>query len=103
GNRLGLVQGEGTGAVLAPLTLDGAVLDLLLDTVEPGSLPTPGTELAPALDTALNLFGEETGKHRALIILSDGEDHGGGLDAETPRLRDAGVVVHAFGIGTPQG
>lgn len=103
GNRVALVQAEGSGVVLAPLTVDGAVLDLLLDTVEPGSLPTPGTELAPALDTALNLFGEETGKHRALVILSDGEDHGGGLDAETQRLRDAGVVVHAFGIGTPQG
>jgi Ca-activated chloride channel family protein len=103
GNRLGLIQAEGEGDVLAPLTLDAAVIDLLLDTVEAGSLPTPGTELAPAFDTALKLFGEQGEKHRVLIVLSDGEDHGGGLDARISRLTDAGVVVHALGIGTPQG
>jgi Ca-activated chloride channel family protein len=103
GNRIGLVQTEGTGTVLAPLTLDGAVVDLLLDTVEPGSLPTPGTELAPGLDEALRLFGEGSEKHRVVILLSDGEDHGGGLEQEIAKLRDGGVVVHAFGIGTPAG
>ena len=103
GNRVGLVQAEGTGVALAPLTLDGGVIDLLLDTIEPGSLPTPGTELAPGLDAAIRLFGEGSEKHRVLVILSDGEDHGGGLEEEAVRLRDEGIAVHAFGIGTPQG
>lgn len=103
GNRIGLVQTEGTGMVLAPLTLDGAVVDVLLDTVEPGSLPTPGTELAPGLEAALRLFGEGSEKHRVLVLLSDGEDHGGGLEEEIARLRESGIVVHAFGIGTPAG
>lgn len=103
GNRLGLVQTEGTGVILAPLTLDGGVFDLLLDTVEPASLPTPGTELAPGVETAIRLFGEGGEKHRVLVVLSDGEDHGGGLEDRIARLKDAGVVVHAFGIGTPQG
>lgn len=103
GNRVGLVQAEGTGVVLAPLTLDGGVLDLLLDTVEPGSLPTPGTELAPGLESALRLFGEGNEKHRALIVLSDGEDHGGGIADRIARLDDSRVVVHALGIGTPDG
>ena len=87
GNRVGLVQAEGTGVVLAPLTLDGGVLDLLLDTVEPGSLPTPGTELAPGLETALRLFGEESEKHRVLVVLSDGEDHGGGVNERIALLK----------------
>jgi Ca-activated chloride channel homolog len=103
GNRVGLVQTEGDGVVLAPLTLDGAVIDLLLDTIDPGSLPTPGTELATGLETALRLFGEGTEKHRVLVMLSDGEDHGGGLDTEVSRLRDEGVTVFGFGIGTPAG
>lgn len=102
-NRIGLVQNEGTGVVLAPLTLDGAVVDLLLDTVEPGSLPTPGTELAPGLDAALRLYGEGSEKHRVMILLSDGEDHGGGMEQAAARLRDGGIVVHAFGVGTPGG
>jgi Ca-activated chloride channel family protein len=103
GDRIGLVQAEGTGVTLAPLTLDGGVIDLLLDTVEPASLPSPGTELAPGLDTAVRLFGEGSEKHRVLVILSDGEDHGGGLEEKIARLREEGVVVHAFGVGTPQG
>jgi Ca-activated chloride channel homolog len=103
GNRVGLVQAEGDGVVLAPLTLDGAVLDLLLDTIDPGSLPTPGTELATGLETALRLFGEGSGKHRALVILSDGEDHGGGLDERAARLQEEGVAVFAFGVGTLAG
>jgi Ca-activated chloride channel family protein len=103
GNRLGLVQTEGSGVVLAPLTLDGAVLDLLLDTIDPGSLPNPGTELASGLETALRLFGEGSGKHRTLVVLSDGEDHGGGVGEITARLKEEGVVVHAFGVGTPDG
>ena len=37
-----------------------------------------------------------------LVLLSDGEDHGGGLEQEIARLRDDGVVVHAFGVGTPE-
>ncbi len=103
GNRVGLVQTEGTGMVLAPLTLDGGVLDLLLDTIEPGSLPNPGTELAPGLETALRLFGEGGEKHRALVVLSDGEDHGGGIEERIALLKENGVVVHALGIGTTEG
>jgi Ca-activated chloride channel family protein len=103
GDRVALVQTEGEGLMLAPLTLDGAVLDLLLDTVEPGSLPRPGTELAAGIDAALRLFGPQRGKHRALVILSDGEDHGGGLEAATAKLKDSGVVVFALGVGTPEG
>jgi Ca-activated chloride channel family protein len=103
GNRVALVQTEGDSLVLAPLTLDGGVIDLLLDAVDAGSLPTPGTELAPGITTALRLFGQGSEKHRVLVLLSDGEDFGGGLDSEIGRLKDEGVVVFAIGAGTPQG
>ncbi len=103
GDRVALVQTEGEALMLAPLTLDGAVLDLLLDTVEAGSLPRPGTELASGLDEALRLFGPQTQRHRALVVLSDGEDHGGGIDSAAAKLKEGGVVVFALGIGTPQG
>jgi Ca-activated chloride channel family protein len=103
GNRVALVQAEGAGMVMAPLTLDGALLDLLLDGIEPASLPQPGTELAPALTTALDLFADTGREHRVMVLLSDGEDHGGHLPGILERLRREGVVVAAFGVGTPQG
>ena len=103
GNRVALVQAEGSGVVLTPLTLDGAVIDLLLDAVEPGSLPQPGTELAPALGTALDLFAETGPEHRVMVLVTDGEDHGGHLDAVVERLRREGVVLVAVGVGTRHG
>lgn len=103
GNRVGLVQAEGDGVMLSPLTLDGAVLDLLLDTIDPGSMPTPGTELASGMDMALRAFGQGTEKHRVLVLLSDGEDWGGGLEDEAAKLKEAGVVAYTLGIGTFNG
>lgn len=103
GHRVALVQAEGDGVVMVPLTADGAVVDLLLDAVLPGSLPTPGTELAPSLRRALALYPEEGDKHRAMVVLSDGEDHGTGLEEMAEELADAGVVVHAVGVGTREG
>lgn len=103
GHRVALVQAEGEGVVMAPLTIDSAVIDLLLDTVAPGTLPTPGTGLAHALDLAVDLFPEESDKHRVVLLLSDGEDHEGGLEEIARTLRESGVVVHALGVGTLQG
>lgn len=103
GNRVALVQAEGDGVVMVPLTADAAVLDLLLDAVQPGSLPTPGTELAPALERALDLFPEAEDKHRVVVLISDGEDHGEGLERVGDRLRQTGTVLHAIGVGTREG
>ena len=103
GNRVAMVQAEGEGVVMAPLTVDSAVIDLLLDTAVPGSLPRPGTGLAHGLDLALELFPEESEKHRVIVLLSDGEDHEGGVTERLDRLEQEGVVVHALGIGTHSG
>ena len=103
GHRVALIQTEGESVVAAPLTVDGAVIDLLLDTVEPGSLPVPGSLLAPALRQALRLFPPGGDKHRVVVLVSDGEDHGGGVEEVVAELAEERVVVHALGVGTPQG
>ncbi|MCZ6507765.1 MAG: VWA domain-containing protein [Acidobacteria bacterium] len=103
GHRVALVQAEGEGIVLAPLTVDSAVIDLLLDTVLPASLPTPGTLLRPALERAVALFPPDNQKHRAIVLLSDGEDHSEKEEAILRLLGEAGAVVYSLGIGSPQG
>ncbi|MGD2115821.1 MAG: VWA domain-containing protein [Acidobacteriota bacterium] len=103
GNRVALIGAEGEGVVLSPLTADAAVVDLILDGLEPGSLPTPGTELGHALDRVTELFPPGSDRHRAAVLLSDGEDHGGGLEPRIEALAEAGVLVHAIGIGTRRG
>jgi Ca-activated chloride channel family protein len=103
GHRMALVQAEGKGLVLSPLTVDTAVIDLLLDTVYPASLPDPGTRLGSALNEALRLFPPEGEKHRVMILVSDGEDHGSNWKESLNRLTDAGVKVHALGVGSRKG
>jgi Ca-activated chloride channel family protein len=103
GHRVALVQAEGEGLVLAPLTVDIAVLDLLLDTIGAGSLPRPGTQLGPAFRESLKLYPPDGEKHRALVLISDGEDHGSEWEQSLQALEDASVVVHTLGIGTTRG
>ena len=103
GNRVALVLAEGERMVLAPLTVDAAVIDLVMDTVFSGSLPSPGTRLAPALRDSLDLFPPESDRHRAVILISDGEDHGGGWEPVLDRLAQEAVVVHSVGVGTVEG
>lgn len=103
GHRVALIQAEAEGVVLAPLTVDSAVIDLLLDTVLPASLPTPGTLLKPALERAVALFPPDGQKHRAIVILSDGEDHSGKEGEVVDLVTEAGAVVFALGVGSPLG
>lgn len=102
-NRVGLVFAAGDGVVMTPLTTDSEAIDLLLETAQPGSMPSPGTHLAAGIDQALKLFPENSKEHRAIIIVSDGEDHEGGLERTLRKLKDADVMVSAIGVGTPQG
>jgi len=103
GNRVALIGAEGNGVILAPLTTDAAVVDLILDGLQPDSLPRPGTELGNALELVPRIFPPGSEHHRAAVLLSDGEDHGGGLGPRLDALADAGVVVHAIGVGTLDG
>jgi Ca-activated chloride channel family protein len=103
GHRLALVQAEGDGVVMVPLTADSAVVDLLLDAVLPGSLPTPGTDLLPSMRRAFELFPKDEDKHKVIVVVSDGENHGRGLEDLADELKDAGVTVHCLGVGTLEG
>ncbi|HVS03883.1 MAG TPA: VWA domain-containing protein [Thermoanaerobaculia bacterium] len=103
GHRVALVQAEGDGEVLAPLTLDLGVIDLLLDSIEPASLPTPGTRLAAGVETALGLLPPDEGSQGVLLVVSDGEDHGSGWEGTLRTVADSGVVVHTLGLGTAEG
>ena len=103
GHRVALVQAEGDGVVMVPLTADTAVVDLLLDAVLPGSLPTPGTDLLPALRRGYALFPEGEDKHKVMVVVSDGENHGQGLEDLVGDLSGEGVTIHAVGVGTLEG
>jgi len=103
GDRVGVVAFAGAAFLQCPLTLDYSAARSLLDLVGPELIPRPGTSLAAAIQAALEAYPPNTAKNRALVLLTDGEDHGGALDAAVKRAAEAGVRIFPIGFGNPSG
>jgi Ca-activated chloride channel family protein len=103
GDRIGLVSFSGTAVVQCPLTLDHGAIELFLDAAGAGMVPEPGTSLASAIETATSAFIEKERKYKVLILFTDGEDLEGQVDKAIRKAREAGVIIYAVGVGTPQG
>ena len=103
GSRFALVALEGEAYPLVPLTLDADAVGLFLETMEPGIVPTPGTSLGAGLAKALEMFVDKSRNNKVIVLASDGEDLEGEVDAAVRKAREAGVVVHTIGVGTPAG
>jgi Ca-activated chloride channel family protein len=103
GDRVGLVAFAGTAFLQCPLTLDYGAFAESLNAVEVGLIPKGGTALAPALESALAAFEGSEGKHQAIVLITDGEDNGGGVEEVTKKVAGRGIRVFTVGIGTPDG
>lgn len=108
GDRVALVTFAGKPAIACPLTLDHEAVRLFLDAVDVESVSVPGTALAAGIEQGIRALGPPAAegtvaKGRALIVISDGEDHEGGVDEAIAAIRQAGVAVYAIGCGTDQG
>lgn len=103
GDRIGLVAFSGQSFVLCPLTLDYGAAKLFLDSIDTGLIPTQGTAIAQAVRTSIEAFGSEEQKYKALVLITDGEDHAGDAVEAAREAAEAGVRIFAVGIGTPEG
>jgi Ca-activated chloride channel family protein len=103
GDRFALVAFEGEAYPLVPLTLDADALGLFLETVEPGIVPAPGTSLGTGLAKGLDTFVDKDRRNKAMVLVSDGEDLAGEVEAAVRRAKEAGVVVFTVGVGTEAG
>jgi Ca-activated chloride channel family protein len=103
GDRFALVAFEGEAYPLVPLTLDADALGLFLETVEPGIVPAPGTSLGVGLAKGLDAFVDKERRNKVMVLVSDGEDLEGEVEEAVRRAKEAGVVVHAVGVGTEGG
>lgn len=102
-DHVGLIAFAGRASVLSPMTPDKSFLRLALDGAGPHSVPRGGTKLAEAIDRAVTGFGEPGPSQRALILITDGEDHDSfALDA-AKRAAEAGIKIIAIGFGDEAG
>jgi len=103
GDRVGLVAFAGSAFVQCPLTLDYGAVRQSLDAIDVGIIPKGGTALAEAIDTSLEAFEGREGKHQAIILITDGEDHEGKVNEAAARAAERGVKVYTVGLGTAEG
>ncbi len=103
GNRLGLIIFSGDSYVLCPLTLDAGACALLVEIIQAGSMPRPGTALSGAIEKAIESFETGETEHRAVILITDGEDLEGGIDRAIERARERGVRIYPVGYATEEG
>ena len=104
GDRVGLVAFAGTAFLQCPLTLDYDAFNLFLDTLSPDYLPVGGTDITGALFTALDSFDPKSTSDKAVILITDGENTGGGQPlkaAET--MRDNKIKLFCIGVGSSDG
>ncbi|MGB3801774.1 MAG: VWA domain-containing protein [Lewinella sp.] len=103
GNNIGVELFTCTAVMAAPLTTDYAFVKNVVSTAAPYQISAQGTNLAEAITTAEAAFDEESANHRALIIVSDGEDHAGDAAAAAAQANDAGLLVYTVGVGKTEG
>jgi Ca-activated chloride channel family protein len=103
GDRVGLIPFAGASYLYCPLTADYGAFTMLLDDVHPGIIPRGGTAIARALREAIRSFDNQITADKAIILITDGEDHETPPRAVLEELRDEGIRLFAVGVGTPDG
>lgn len=102
-DRIGLVVFAGKPFMQLPITSDYVSAKSFVDYISPGMIDVQGTDIRSALELAGRSFTSQTDKNRALILISDGENHEGDIKSITEKLASEGVLVSTIGIGTPEG
>ncbi len=102
GDRIGLIIFAGEAYIQFPLTTDYSAANLFLSAVDENSVPQQGTAVAAAINMANRSF-DSLNTEKVIVIISDGEDHEGDLDAAIKDADAKGVKIYTIGLGSPDG
>ena len=103
GDRAGLIAFAGSAHLHCPLTEDYSASRLFLNMMDTELITTQGTDLAVAIQLALDHVEEADEKFKVFVLVSDGEDHQGEAITLAEQARDLGIIIHTLGVGTPAG
>ncbi len=101
GDRYGLIAFAGTAFLECPLTQDRSSFLLFLDDIDTNTIPVGGTNIEAALTTALEAFAAAEGRHRAIILVTDGEEVQGESSSIFTELTRRKIPIYVVGIGDP--
>ena len=102
-DRVGIVVFAGKAYLQMPLTGDHAAAKMYLNAANTESVPTQGTVISDALKSCYGSFNTKEKKYKAVILISDGEDHDEGAIKTAAQMGQDGVLIYTVGIGSPQG
>ncbi len=102
-DRVGLIGFAGTPFLSAPLTIDHAAVRETVEQIDERWMPTGGSDISAAVRLATQALKETGQKNNALVLISDGEENEGELDAIIADAERSGVTIIAIGVGTEDG
>jgi Ca-activated chloride channel family protein len=102
-DRVGLVLFAGSSYLQVPLTIDFTSIKLSMPIIDPANFPSQGTNIGEAVTMAGNTLGLAESKSKAIVIITDGEDHDQEASAAIETARKNGIKVFAIGVGEEKG
>jgi Ca-activated chloride channel family protein len=103
GDRLGLIIFAGEAYVQLPITTDYSAAKLFLESINPGMVPVQGTNVSDAIKKATESFSNDEGKNRAIILITDGENHDSEAIQAAEEAGKNGIMINTIGIGSVNG
>ncbi len=103
GDRAALIAFRAKPSLVCPLTTDYAFLRQALDGISPDSAPRGETDIGGAIAKALEAFDEEDPSHKAIILISDGEDLSGKAQEMAAKAGEQQIPIYTVGIGSREG
>lgn len=103
GDRIGLIVFGGEAYVQLPITTDYSAAKLFLESINTDMIPTQGTDIRKAIEMAMNSFGKDEGKNKAIVIITDGENHEEDAINAAESAVEKGITIHTIGMGSAEG
>jgi Ca-activated chloride channel family protein len=101
--RIGLIVFAGNSFVQLPITTDYVSAKMFLNSISTESVPVQGTAMGDAINTAMKSFSLQSEKSRAVIVITDGENHEDDPVTVAQQAAELGVRVFTIGVGSPEG
>ena len=102
-DKIGLIVFAGDAFIQLPITSDYVSAKMFLSNIDPSMISVQGTDIAKAIDMASHSFTQQEGIGKAIIVITDGEDHEGGALEAAKNAKEKGLRVYVLGVGSPQG
>ncbi|MGB6037425.1 MAG: VWA domain-containing protein [Cryomorphaceae bacterium] len=103
GDRVGIIVFAGQAFVQLPITSDYAAGKLFLSTIDTDVVPVQGTDIGAAIDLSMKSFSEDSPAQKAIVIITDGENHEADAVVAAQEAAEEGIRVFTIGMGSPDG